>query len=243
MAKMKDVQICNYDVLFNNTHKPSSLYKYFQQIATEDLDTFNVSSKALLDRGLAFVLARMKTVFYEPIFVYDTLELSSCHRKTKGVSFIRDYALKKGVKTVAETSSYWVLIDINSRKICRPSVLFSESVLNELSSFEIDDRFSFPEDANTDSFLYTVVFSDIDENLHMNNTRYPDICLDAIGGIAEDEFVSEIRIDYLNEAKIGDKLDIKFTKVQGDGIYFKAENTVKGNKCFDAIIKIKNIKY
>ena len=239
MAKTHDVQICNYDVLFNKTHKPSSVYKYFQQIATEDLDTFNIDSKTLLDKGLAFVLARMKTKFYKSLCVYDELSLSSCHRKTKGVSFIRDYVLKKDGEIVAETSSYWVLIDIKSRKICRPSVLFSEPVLNELCSFEIYDRFTFPEDGETASYSYTVSFCDIDENLHMNNTRYPDICLDAMGGIKEDEFISEIRIDYLNEAKEGDALLVSFTGNQ-DTTYFKAENLTNGTKCFDAIIKIKN---
>ena len=239
MAKIKDVQICNYDVLFNKTHKPSSVYKYFQQIATEDLDTFNVDSKALLERGLAFVLARMKTRFYKPICVYDKLSLSSCHRKTKGVSFIRDYVLKKDGEVVAETSSYWVLIDINSRRICRPSVLFSEQVLNELCSFEIEDRFVFPEGEETENYTYNVVFSDIDENIHMNNTRYPDICLDAMGGIKEDEFVSDIRIDYLSEAREGDSLILTFTKNTQDATFFKAENLTNGTRCFDAIIKLK----
>ena len=239
MAKTKDVQICNYDVLFNKTHKPSSVYKYFQQIATEDLDTFNIDSNSLLERGLAFVLARMKTIFYKPLCVYDKLELSSCHRKTKGVSFIRDYVLKKDGEIIAETSSYWVLIDINSRKICRPSVLFSKQVLSELCSFEIEDRFSFPQEAETSPYPYTVLFCDIDENLHMNNTRYPDICLDAMGGIKEGEFVSEIRIDYLNEANEGDNLLITLANNQ-DNTFFKAENLTNGTKCFDAIIKIKN---
>ena len=238
MAKTKDIQICNYDVLFNKTHKPSSIYKFFQQIATDDLDTFGIDSKTLLDRGLAFVLARMMTRFYKPLSVSDKPELSSCHRKTKGVSFIRDYVLKKDGEVVAETSSYWVLIDINSRKICRPSVLFSEPVLNELCSFEIDDRFAFPEGTETHTYPYTVAFCDIDENIHMNNTRYPDICLDAMGGIKEDEFVSEIRIDYLNEARMGDSLSITYTKPP-DSAFFMAENLTNGTKCFDAIIKIK----
>lgn len=242
MAKTKEITICNYDVLYNKTHKPSSIYKYFQQIATEDLDTFGLDSKTLIDRGMAFVLARMKTVFYKPIYCYEELTLSSCHRRTKGVSFIRDYVLERNGEVVSETSSYWVLIDINSRKICRPSVIQSESVLNELCPFEIDDRFVFPEAYETKLYPYSVVFSDIDENHHMNNTRYPDVCLDAINDIAKDEFISEIRIDYLNEAKLSDELLLEFTfrPINGN-YYFRAENKTTSAKCFDAIIKINKI--
>lgn len=237
MAKAKEMTLCNYDILFNKTHKPSSVYKYFQQIATDDLDTFGVGGNDLFDRGLAFVLARMKTVFYKPLKVYDNFTLSSCHRRTKGVSFIRDYVIKSGDEVVAETSSYWVLIDINTRRICRPNVLPDGNTLMELCSFEIDDRFAFPEDISTKKYPYTVVFSDIDENHHMNNTRYPDICLDAIGGIAQDEYVSEIRIDYLNEARLSDDLELEIA-TDGETSWFRAENKTNGAKCFDAIIKI-----
>lgn len=240
MAKKKEITICNYDILFNKTHKPSSVYKYYQQIATDDLDTFDVDGKALFDKGLAFVLARMKTVFYKPLRVYDNLTLTSLHRRTKGVSFIRDYLIEKDGEKLAETSSYWVLIDINSRKICRPSVLAHQDVLNELISFEIDDRFSFPETDNVEKYIYTVVFGDIDENNHMNNTRYPDICLDAIGGIEEDEYISEIRIDYLNEARLSDELEIKYAFYEGT-YYYSSVNKTSGQKCFDAIIKINKI--
>lgn len=240
MAKSKEITICNYDIIFNKTHKPSSIYKYFQQIATDDLDTFGIDSNYLRDKGLAFVLARMKTVFYKPIFCYDKLILTSCHRRTKGVSFIRDYVLERNGETVAETSSYWVLIDINTRKLCRPSVLSGESVLRELASFEIDDRFVFDEELPKNKQNYSVVFGDIDENNHMNNTRYPDICLDIMGGISENEYVSEIRIDYLNEARLSDNLEIEFARDK-ETHYFRALNTTNSTKCFDAIIKIKNI--
>lgn len=242
MAKTKEITICNYDVIFNKTHKPSAIYKYFQQIATEDLDTFGLDSKALLDKGMAFVLARMKTVFHKPLFCYEKLNLSSCHRRTKGVSFIRDYILSRDGEVVSETSSYWVLIDIATRRICRPSVLPLENAPNELCSFEIDDRFTFPENVETSFFDYTVVFGDIDENNHMNNTRYPDICLDAINGLEENEFASEIRIDYLNEARISEELSLEYTNTPVNGkYYFRAENKTSGTKCFDMELKINKI--
>lgn len=243
MAKERNIKICSYDVVYNATHKLSSLYKYFQQIAGDDLDAIGMTYEALLEKGIVFVLAKMKTVFYAPLRKNDEVVLKTCQRRIKGASFIRDYVLVKDGKTVAETSSYWVLMDINTRKLCRPSVLGNDMYEPlELCSFEIDERFAFPDGVETDKYLYTVAFSDIDENRHMNNTRYPDLCLDAIGGVPEDMYVSEVLIDYLTETKIGEHLEITFNKSSSDNLYyFSAFNLSTEKKCFDTRFKLSAI--
>lgn len=240
MSKEKKLSVCSYDVIYNKTHKISSLYKYFQQIAREDLDAVGLTYETLLKKGIVFVLVKIKSIFYKPLFAYDELEFETTHRKVKGASFIRDYLIKRNGEIVGETSSYWVLIDFNTRRLCRPSVL--EGTLNapkEICSFEIDDRFSFPDGIEIEEYPYTVVFSDIDENRHMNNTRYPDICMDSIVALPENAYVSEVRIDYVAEAKLGERLSVKHNIAPADGVYyFSAENVTTGAKCFDAIIKI-----
>ena len=239
MAKERNFQICSYDIISNGTHKLSSVYKYFQQIAGDDLDAIGVTYESLLEKGMVFVLARMKTVFYKPLKKNEVLTLCTCHRKVKGASFIRDYLLTKDGNTVSETSSFWVLMDINSRKLCRPSVLNSEMYEPvELISFEIDERFSFPDGIVKSKYQYTVAFSDIDENNHMNNTRYPDICMDAIKFVPENMYVSEILIDYLSEARLGDVLELEYSLIQENGYcWFSAFNQTTQKKCFDVKIK------
>lgn len=240
MSVEKNLMICSYDILYNNTHKLSSVYKYFQQVAGEDLDTIGLSYEALLEKGIVFVLAKMKSVFYQPLQKNDMLCLKTCQRRIKGATFIRDYVLLKDGNKVAESSSYWALMDIDTRRLCRPSALgVDTSEPTELCSFEIDERFSFPDTDRIGNYTYSVAFCDIDENKHMNNTRYPDICLDAIGGIDEDTYVSEVLIDYLAESKIGEKLDIKYNVNSIDGeYYFSAVNLTTEKKCFDTKIKL-----
>ena len=243
MAKTNDLKICSYDVIQNKTHKASSVYKYFQQVAREDLDALGLTYDILFERGIVFVLVKMKSKFYKPLFVDDEITVDTCHRKTKGASFIRDYLIKKDGEIVGETSSYWVLMDVNTRHMCRPSVLDSE--LNtpvELCSFEIDDRFSFPQDVEPLTYSYKVVFSDLDQNRHMNNTRYPDICFDALGDVFEEKFVSDIRLDYIAEAKIGDELELTYAYCPDDETYyFCAYNKTADSRCFDAKIKLANL--
>lgn len=244
MSKERNLTVCSYDIVYNGTHKPSSVYKYFQQIAGDDLDGIGVTYDSLLEKGMVFVLARMKTKFYEPLKKNDTFYLKSCHRRVKGASFIRDYLVTMDERVVSETSSNWVLMDINARRLCRPSVLnFDMFEPMQLCSFEIDERFYFPEELEKSKYLYDVVFSDIDENNHMNNTRYPDLCLDAIGGIPNDMYVSEVTIDYLSETRLGESLEVEFNCESADNqYYFSAINLTTNKKCFDAIIKLSYIE-
>lgn len=238
MAKTKSLKICSYDVIQNKTHKVSSIYKYFQQIAREDLDAFGLTYDVLFERGIVFVLVKMKSRFYKPLLVDDEITLTSCHRKTKGASFIRDYVIERNGEIVGETSSCWVLMDINTRHMCRPSALTDEiGAPLEICSFEIDDRFAFPNDTQPSTYNYKVVFSDLDQNRHMNNTRYPDICFDALGDIFEDKFISEVRLDYIAEAKIGDELELTYTFAD-DTYFFSAYNKTTESRCFDAKIKL-----
>lgn len=239
MSIEKRIRFCSYDVLYNKTHKPSSVFKYFQQIAKEDMDAVGLTYEALLEKGLVFVLAKMKSKFYKPIFSYDDITIKTSHRRVKGVSFIRDYIIIRNGELIGETSSYWVLMDINTRRLARPAVL--DGLMNnpvELCSFEIDDRIAFEADGNeVFDYEYTVVLSDIDENGHMNNTRYPDICLDAISDISANHFISDIRIDYISESLKSHKLKINhFYSEDNSGYLFSAYNSTVDKNCFSAKI-------
>ncbi len=239
MSIVKKCKLCNYDVNLESVCRVSSMYKYFQQAAREDLDALGLPYEKLLGRGMVFVLVKMQTRFYEPLFTDDEFEIETCHRKVKGASFIRDYLVTQNGKTIAQASSYWVLIDFNTRKICRPTVLGDElGEPRELIPFEIDTKLTFPENISADEYAYRVVYSDIDENKHMNNTRYPDICMDAIGNELKNVYASEVRIDYINEAKLGEALILDFVRdSDNNAYYFKAINIDTGEKCFDAVLK------
>ena len=78
-----------------------------------------------------------------------------------------------------------------------------------------------------------IVYSDIDYNMHMNNTRYPNMLCDFMD-ISDVERICGISLSYLHEAALGDRLDILCAKVDGD-YYFK---TVRqdGIVCLEALV-------
>ncbi len=241
MITEKDILVCNFDVTPDSFLSPSALFRYYQQAARENTDAMGLYFEKMLERGAVFVLTRMKSVLYDDVCGYDKLTIRTSSRKIKGAVFTRDFVLYRGDKLVGEASSDWVLIDINSRRICRPSVYadyFADQ--NELCSFGDTKKLAFDTPLENE-FTYRVLFSDIDENQHLNNTHYSDICLNALSGIDEGKRIESVHIDFLAEARQGDVLKVAFSK-KDDVALFEAINETADKVSFRAEIVFTNKK-
>ena len=65
---------------------------------------------------------------------------------------------------------------------------------------------------------YGVHYGDVDQNMHMNNTKYPDMYSNYMPLVGKR--ISKIAISYSAEAKIGEKLRVLRAN-HGDIYYFK----------------------
>ena len=235
MITEKDVLVCNFDVTPDSFIKPSALFRYYQQAARENIDAIGLTFEKMLERGVVFVLTRMKSSVYSEVKGYDVLKIKTTNRAIKGAVFTRDFVVYKGEELVAEAETQWALIDVNTRRLCRPSVYadyFDEGC--ELCSFTGARKLNFDFSLES-SYFYTVTYSDTDENRHFNNTRYIDVCLDALGGIPEDKRIKDVLIDFVCESRQGDVLEVKFSR-QGDEVLFEAFNASSDKISFRAKI-------
>ena len=62
---VKEIKIKSYDVDKNNNARISSIMKYFQQIARENLDQFGMTYDYLREHNIVFVLTKYKFKFYK----------------------------------------------------------------------------------------------------------------------------------------------------------------------------------
>ena len=72
---------------------------------------------------------------------------------------------------------------------------------------------------------FTVPFSYLDLNGHMNNNRYFDLAEDLIPAAAEGRALREIQVEYSSEARLGDSLSV--TVEQDGGRFFVSGETEK----------------
>ena len=68
----------------------------------------------------------------------------------------------------------------------------------------------------TDVGGYGVHYGDVDQNRHMNNTKYPDMYSNFLP--LAGKMIRSITINYSNEAKIGEKLRVQ--RAEENGYYY-----------------------
>ena len=235
----------SYDVQPNGNIKVSSLLKFLQKAAGDDVNRTSLNFFTLADNGIAFVLTKMNLKFLKDIKIYDNLTIISHPRKVRGASFPRDFIIKVNDEIVALASSMWVLLDLNKRTILRPSAI--ESIGNLPPSdddlFELPDvRRSIDEPALHRTDVLRVEYSFLDMNNHLNNTLYSDFVFNIIDrNTHESEAGMYMQINYKAEARHLDTLEIHSNCIDNKEFDFIGNNKTADKVCFTAYVSYNTI--
>lgn len=237
----------SYDVQPNGNIKVSSLLKMLQKAAGDDANSTALNYDSMAALNMAFVLTKMTVKILQDIKLYDELVIISHPRKTRGASFPRDFIVKVDNTVVAVARSMWVLLDLEKRTILRPSAVDSLGSL----AISDDDEFDLPDvrrviDINSLSRtdVLSVKYSHLDMNNHLNNTFYADFIFDCVSrnnaGSASDKGLY-LQINYKNEARLGDDIEIFSQYNPDDNSYdFSANNISIDKVCFTAYVRYVN---
>lgn len=206
--------------LYDNL-RPNALLQFFQQLGTNHSVILNIGRDYLVEKYHAcWILARVWYRLSRPIHAGEVLKIDTWHRGDSGIIFYRDFDLFVGDEHVGEGVSSWVVADIESRKMLRPSAI------DTIAGAKAPDRVKAlqlkmirdPKD-KTPVYDRTVRYSDLDVNGHMNNTKYADLLLDALTPEElEGRFISELQLNYSRECKIGETLNVS-RKMDESGCY------------------------
>ena len=203
-----------HDVDFNGVCRASSLMKYIQSTAQLQLTENGMSYEKLRDSKRAFIISRIRLEFYSPVRAYEKLTATTFPCVSRGFSFLRCYSLDRDGETVGRAISVWALIDTETRSLVR----VNDFDLN-LPTYEPFDlalsNFRMP-DTLREIGKYKVTYADLDQNRHVNNTKYADIFSNFLP--LDGKRIETITISYKNEAVFGDTLSVFLAEC--DGIYY-----------------------
>ena len=207
-----------HDVDHNGIVRTSSLMKYIQSAAQTQLTLNGMSYDELKAMKRAFILSRIKLEFTEPVRAYEHLTAVTYPCDSKGYSFLRCYKLEKNGRTIGRAVSVWALIDTDDRSLVKVNDFDLRLDTHEPHSLALT-RFSLPS-VLKDVGTYTVNYADLDQNCHMNNTRYPDMYANFLP--LDNKRIRSISINYKNEAPRGERLRVERAEC-GDGntFYFR----------------------
>lgn len=211
-----------HDVDHNGVVRMSSLMKYIQSAAQTQLTLNGMSYEELRNMKRAFILSRIKLEFTEPVRAYEHITAVTYPCDSRGYSFLRCYALEKDGRTIGRAVSMWALIDTDTRSLVRVNDFELGLQTHEPHSLALT-RFTMPS-VIKELGTYTVNYGDLDQNCHMNNTRYPDMYSNFLP--LDGMRIKSISINYKNEARRGERLRVERADgADGKTYYFRTVRT------------------
>ena len=229
-----------HDTNANREARPSKLLMYMQETANAHLLANGLSLDGLRDeRGLAFLLSRISMRFYQPLYTGDSIEVQTWICEGRGFSFDRCFAILRQGEVVAEAYSTWALLNLKEKRLMKNSE-FSYGFPPDLPlGAELTTRVRMPAVAAMEEVgERRIVYSDIDYNLHMNNTNYPDMLCDFVPGI-ERRRVSAMTLSFLHEAGFEHRLRVLRSEHEG-GHYFRTVDAEDGKTCLEALVLLED---
>ena len=245
MKWSNEYRVHYYYTDYNNILTPAYAGRYMQETAWNALKNRGPTPAYLYEKGLAFIIAKMSFRYYEEIREDDIIKVETWANPAKTLVFPRHYRIYKGDKTAIEATSEWVLFDTKQKNIIRPGdyreVLTAYD--DEELAFSVQKRIKMPEEPDILSVYteYTVTYSDIDTNFHMNNARYIDLICDNLY-LADDTIspmlkkrILSLDVNYSGEARFAQIIAINKGKV-----LFEDDKTGKKTQEHYMKAKIKN---
>ena len=217
--------------------RPSEILVYMQETANLQLERAGLSLNTLRDeRGLAFILSKIKLVFHAPLEAYDEISVRTWTCESRGYTFSRCFDIYRKDELIAEAISFWALLDIKERKLVRCDKLSLGVEPDAPLELDVPRRIKPPQEELSVIGKRDIRYSDIDYNMHMNNTKYPNMLCDFMP-LDEVGSITQMTLEFVHESAFGDTLTFHRATLE-DGYYFKTVNTA-GDTCLVAEVKTK----
>lgn len=209
MSYLMHVSVPVHDTDARHIARPSSVWRWLQEAANRQMLTEGPSYDDLMERGLSFLLSRMCVDFIRPIEQYEDLTVETFAIPSRGFSSERGYRLTdKTGAVVAAGLSVWALYDLNAGRLARVEAIGRGYSGGDPVEVSAPIRFTIPENVElVTAGERKVVWSDVDVNLHVNNTGYPNILCDFLPDPGAGQLLS-MSLNYRSEAKLGETVTV-----------------------------------
>lgn len=228
-----------HDTDANRHLRPSQLLVYMQETSNQHVAHIGMPLDTLRDeKHLGFILSKIRMSIHRPLSAFEDIRVETWTSPARGFSSGRSFRILRGDEVIAEADSTWALIGTEDHQLRKPEetgYAFEDEAPVELS---LPGRIRIPSDCTLEPVAQRrIVYSDLDYNMHMNNTRYPDMLCDYLP-LEEVSLLRGLCLSYLHEAAFGDTVTVLRGKVD-DTYYFRTVNGA-GTVCLEALMVMGN---
>ncbi len=239
-----------HDTDANRNVRPSKIVEYMQETANRQCEVSGLPLEWLRDeKHLAFILGALSLNIYEPLHAYEDIEVHTWCKEAKSYIFNRYFDITRDGKLIAEATSTWVLIDLERKNMVRASAYdFFDGCFyydEPVDAEKLLPKARIAKDAEMREVgKRKISYSDIDYNMHMNNTHYPDMLCDYLSEMTDAEnahTVSQMSLSYLKESALGATLTVTRSEKDEDGIIAVRTLNEAGETCLEATVKLNKL--
>lgn len=218
MKWTEEYRINVHDTDLNGIVSASGLLRYMQDTANLQMAGQGPSWDELFSRGYSFVLSRMGISIYAPLRAHDVIRSETWAVASRGVTFNRCYRVYRGDDIVAEATSAWAMLNVREKKFCRVGEVELHYSEDEPLELDLPARFRIPAEVNLSLVgERTILYADVDQNGHLNNTHYPDILCSYLPDMHRSRVISMV-LSFVSEAPLGETEKIYCGEY--DGTYY-----------------------
>ncbi len=187
-----------------------SIFLLLQEAAWLHASQHGFGYEHLQAKGLFWVLSKIKLVMYRYPQWGDTLRLETWGKEPETLTAFRDFEGWVNNEIYFTATSSWHILSLSTGRPQRMDD-FRDHFPVPAGKHAIEeklDKLPVPENPQQATAL-AVVPSDIDMNLHVNNTKYIEWGLDSFGfDFTQQHTLSEIEVNFLQQAKAGDSYTV-----------------------------------
>ena len=179
----QEFRIASYQTDLTARMKPSAILEIMQEMAGAHAEMLNVGRSRLDPMNLAWVLTRVEVRMERYPRSGEMIQVETFPMPNRRVFFPRYFIFRDSEgKQIGCAGSMWVVLDITTRKMANAA----EIVASMPDNSDLNAPMGMPATveeiaAASQESLRIPVYTDLDVNGHVNNTRYLDWCCNALG--------------------------------------------------------------
>lgn len=220
----QDFQITDLHVDCTGRLRPSAILYFAQEAAGQHCKDLSLDWETLANKGLFWAVLRHRVEITRLPTRDETITVETWPMPTTRSAFPRSTrAVDKNGKELFRCISLWVLMDLHKRTMVLPG---KSGVIVEgtLQGTELMAPGSITPKVMECQRSRHVSFTDLDRNLHMNNTRYLDWIADLLPAQFHQEHpLKEFVLCYLSEAREAEEITLHWQLTDGPCLEIEAE--------------------
>ena len=205
----EDIGIRTLDCDLMGTWRPSAILGCMQEVAGTHSELLGVGRNALLEKDMAWVITRMEVELDRCPHIGETVSMETYPTATRRWFFPRYYLLRDAQgNEFGRAATLWVLLNLKSRRMVQPDAVASLLPDNRDLPMPLGLPAPVTEISGTVETADRVpVYTDLDTNLHVNNTRYLDWACNALGVETMTAYeLGRFAVNYNQEVRAGQEV-------------------------------------